>query len=101
MKISIRWPRLKLLLLVLVAILPLLVFGQDAESDPKKADATREAVALWIGLAIFCVVILGAGLIWGVGRGARWARKKHEPVHTEMPDIWFQNPPDKRRPEKP
>ena len=88
-------------LLVLALAVPMFAFGQDAETDPKKVEATREAIVLWIGLAIFCVVILGAGLIWGVARGAKWAKRKHEPVHTEMPDIWFQNPPEKRRPEKP
>ena len=77
-----------------------LALGQD-EADPKRAGATREAVLLWIGLAIFCVVLLGMGMIWGVTRGAKWAKKKHEPVHTDMPDIWFENPPEKRKQEGP
>jgi hypothetical protein len=77
-----------------------IALAQD-DADPERVGAAREAVVLWLGLAIFCVVILGLGLIWGVTRGAKWAKKKHEPVHTEMPDIWFENPPEQRKQEGP
>jgi lysylphosphatidylglycerol synthetase-like protein (DUF2156 family) len=78
----------------------LLQSGTVAEVDARRT-ATAGAVVLWLLLAIVAVVCLGAGLILGVVRGARRVRRKHEPVHTEMQDIWFLNPPENRKPNGP
>ncbi len=80
--------------------LALLQSPAAAEADARRT-ATAGAVVLWLLLAIMAVVCLGAGLILAVARGARHVRRKHESVHTEMPDIWFLNPPEKRKPNSP
>jgi hypothetical protein len=71
--------------------------AQD-DGEAKRRDlARREAVILWIGLGILSVLVVGIGLIWGVSRAARQVLRKRPPAHTEMPNIWYLNPPGKRR----
>jgi hypothetical protein len=72
------------------------------EGDNGKRDrAKAEAVVLWTGLAIVSILIVGLGLIWGVTRAANRILKKREPTHTEMPNIWYLNPPEKRKQDEP
>ena len=70
-------------------------------AEPKRDPAKTEAVILWTGMAIGSILVLGIGLIWGVTRAAKRIRQKHEPVHTEMPNIWYLNPPEKRKQDEP
>ena len=72
---------------------------QEDETEKQRTKAV--AVALWTGMAALAVFCLGIGLMWGISRAARRLLKRREPVHTEMPDIWFLNPPDKGKPDKP
>lgn len=81
---------LQLVLLVSVAR------AQDDEEQNRDV-ARTEAVVLWVGLTILAVALVGIGLIWGVMRGAKRVLRKHEPTHTVMPNIWYENPPGKRR----
>ena len=91
---------LAFLLLALLSIEP--AWGTQEDQEAQKRGRTKAvAVALWTGMAILAVFCLGVGLMWGVARAARRLLKRREPVHTEMPDIWFLNPPDKRKPDKP
>jgi hypothetical protein len=72
--------------------------AQVDEADPNQRDlAGKQAVILWIGLGILSVLTVGIGLIWGVSRGARHLLRKRPPTHTEMQNIWYLNPPGKRR----
>lgn len=73
---------------------------QDEQGTQKQQRTKAVAVAMWAGMAILAVFFLGVGLMWGVSR-ARRLLKRREPVHTEMPDIWFLNPPEKGKPDKP
>ena len=82
-----------------IAVLLNSMAGAPEELDQKRT--ATEAVALWGGLVILAVIIIGIGLMWGVSRGARWIMKKHEPVHTDMKDIWYLNPPEKRKQDEP
>ena len=92
------WPRPSCALgsILLLALLGSVAWAQEDE-EPKRDVARTEAVVLWVGLTIVSVALLGIGLIWGVMRGAKRLRRKHEPTHTVMPDIWYLNPPGKRR----
>src|SRR5262245_37293685 len=77
-------------------------FAQDDDADSRKLElARREAVILWVALGIASVFCIGIGLIWGVSRGARRLLKKRESTPTDMPDIWYLNPPDKRKQDDP
>ena len=75
--------------------------GDQDEHAQKRTQTKTVAVGLWTGMAILSVFCLGVGLIWGVSRAARRFLKRHKPIHTDMPDIWFLNPPEKRKPDKP
>ena len=75
--------------------------GAQGDEEQKRDLAKTEAVILWTGLAIVSVLVLGIGLIWGVTRAAKRILKKHEPVHTEMPNIWYLNPPERRKQDEP
>jgi hypothetical protein len=71
---------------------------QVENGEQTKRDlARRQAVILWVGLGILSVFIVGVGLIWGVSRGARRLLRKRPPAHTEMSNIWYLNPPGKRK----
>lgn len=73
-------------------------FAQDDDADARKLElARREAVILWVSLGIASVLCIGIGMIWGVSRGARRLLKKRQSTPTEMPNIWYLNPPDKRK----
>jgi hypothetical protein len=70
---------------------------QDDEATRNLDLARKEAVILWIGLGILSVLVVGIGLIWGVSRWSRQLLRKRPPAHTEMPNIWYENPPGKRK----
>ncbi len=59
--------------------------------------STAAATAMWLGLAVLLVVLAGAILIGWVSRRARQIRRRRPPVPTVMRDIWFLNPPPKRK----
>jgi hypothetical protein len=70
----------------------------EDEDARRKLDLVRkEAVILWTGLGILSVLVIGIGMIWGVSRWSRHLFRKRPPAHTEMPNIWYLNPPGKRR----
>ena len=73
---------------------------QDEEGTQRQQRTTAVAVAMWAALTILAVFLVGVGLLWGVSRARRLLRRR-EPIHTEMPDIWFLNPPEKGKPDKP
>ena len=85
---------------VIIALLVVSAAGAQEDDEPKRDRAKTEAVILWTGLTIVSILVLGIGLIWGVTRAKR-ILKKHEPVHTEMPNIWYLNPPEKRKQDDP
>jgi hypothetical protein len=83
---------------IFLALLLALVTAAGMHADqPDRQRSKTVAVMLWTGLAILSVTLLGIGLVWGVIRAARMIRKRREPVHTDMRDIWFLNPPGKRK----
>lgn len=82
---------------ILVALAIVSAAGAQEDDEPKRDLAKTEAVVLWTGLAIVSILVLGIGLIWGVTRAAKRMLKKREPPHTEMPNIWYLNPPEKRK----
>ena len=73
--------------------------GVERESEGSRPKVV--ATMMWLVLAILSVLFLGIGLIWGVSRGAKRLLRRHGPYRTEMPDIWFENPPEKRRRQEP
>jgi hypothetical protein len=85
---------------LLVLSLAAVALAQD-DDDLKRDRAKTEAIVLWTGLAIVSIFIVGIGLIWGVTRAAHRMLKKREPTHTEMPNIWYLNPPEKRKQDEP
>ena len=95
-----EWPMQWLAGILVVLSIVSAAYAQD-DDDQKRDRAKTEAVVLWTGLAIVSILVLGVGLIWGVTRAAKRILKKHEPVHTEMPNIWYLNPPEKRKQDEP
>ena len=87
------------LVMALLSMEPAWATQQEEGTEKQRTKAV--AVALWTGMAILAVFCLGIGLMWGVSRAARRLLKRRETVHTEIPDIWFLNPPDKGKPDKP
>ena len=77
------------------------VAAAQEELDPNQTWSAKLAIALWLGLAILAVLIIGIGLMWAVSRGAKLIKKKREPVHTEMKNIWYLNPPETRKQDEP
>ena len=71
--------------------------AQDDDATKKLDLARKEAVILWISLGILSVLVVGIGLMWGVSRWSRRLLRKRPPAHTVMPNIWYENPPGKRR----
>jgi hypothetical protein len=88
-------------LLVVTTLIATQADDAQDESAQRRTQTKAVAVGLWTALAILSVFCLGVGLIWGVSRAARRFLKRREPIHTDMPDIWFLNPPEKRKPDKP
>ena len=86
---------------VLLALAIFTAAGAQDDDEHKRDRAKTEAVVLWSGLAIVSIFIVGLGLIWGVTRAAHRMLKKREPTHTEMPNIWYLNPPEKRKRDEP
>jgi predicted benzoate:H+ symporter BenE len=85
-----------------LVVLSIVSAARAQDDDDQKRDlAKTEAVVLWTGLAIVSIAIVGVGLIWGVMRAAHRLLKKREPTHTEMPNIWYLNPPEKRKQDEP
>ena len=93
---AVRWLAGVLLVLAFVSA----AHAQE-DDDRKRERAKIEAVVWWTGLAIVSIFIIGIGLIWGVARAANRLLKKREPTHTEMPNIWYLNPPEKRKQDEP
>ena len=73
--------------------------AQEDESSRHRAKA--EAIIMWTGLVIMTVFVLGVAMMWMVMRTTRRTRHKHETKHTDMPDIWYLNPPEKRKKDGP
>jgi hypothetical protein len=89
-------------LIGVLVVLSIASASRAQEPDESKRDrAKTEAVVLWTGLAIVSILVVGLGLIWGVTRAANRILKKREPTHTEMPNIWYLNPPEKRKQDEP
>ena len=65
------------------------------DSDVEQSQVLVTAAAIVLGLAILAIFVVGVFLIWWVSRRARQLLKRRGPTHTVMPDLWFQNRPDK------
>ncbi len=85
-----------ILAVILCTAVPIKTQAQE-QNDAQREIAKTEAVILWVGLTILAVLIVGLGLIWGASRWAKRIHRMRPPVHTEMKNIWYTNPPEKRK----
>ena len=82
-----------------VSLVMLATLAIQQVNDATAAERSKRlAVVLWLGLATLLVLVVGIALVLWVARRGRQIPRRRDPVHTDMPDIWFLNPPDKGRP---
>lgn len=79
----------------MIELLPVLV-GLLRDEHPNADSRSRLLVIVWSMLALLSLGLVTWGLVrWIVLRARRIRRMESAPVHTEMQDLWFLNPPNK------
>ena len=68
----------------------------DQTSDSQKI-MTVAVTSVLMAIVTLTILVLGLLLIWWASRQARRVVRPRGPIHTEMPDLWFLNPPSKRK----